>query len=183
MAMQRREFLGLGALAAGGALLRTRVALAHADPGTSRLVLVIMRGALDGLAAVPPLGDRDYPELRREFALRPPGETGGALPLDGFFGLHPALTFLQQRYAARELIVLQALATPYRERSHFDGQDVLENGSPRPHALQTGWLNRALAACATAARVGSVRFAPSSCGASCIASRRLPSRAPMASAH
>src|SRR5215468_8465892 len=146
MAMQRREFLGFGALAAGGALLGTRVALAHADPGTSRLVLVIMRGALDGLAAVPPLGDRDYPELRREFTLRAPGETGGALPLDGFFGLHPALTFLQQRYAARELIVLQALASPYRERSHFDGQDVLENGSPRPHALQTGWLNRALAA-------------------------------------
>jgi len=146
MAMQRREFLGFGALAAGGALLGTRVALAHADRGTSRFVLVIMRGALDGLAAVPPLGDRDYPELRREFALHAPGESGGALPLDGFFGLHPALTFLQQCYAARELIVLQALASPYRERSHFDGQDVLENGSPRPHALQTGWLNRALAA-------------------------------------
>jgi len=146
MAMQRREFLGFGALAAGGALLGTRVALAHADAGISRFVLVIMRGALDGLAAVPPLGDRDYPELRRELALRAPGETGGALPLDGFFGLHPALTFLQQRYVARELIVFQALASPYRERSHFDGQDVLENGSPRPHALQTGWLNRALAA-------------------------------------
>jgi uncharacterized protein (DUF1501 family) len=143
--MQRREFLGFGALAAGGALLGTRVALAHGDPGTSRFVLVIMRGALDGLAAVPPLGDRDYPELRREFALRAPGESGGALPLDGFFGLHPALTFLQQCYAARELIVLPALASPYRERSHFDGQDVLENGSPRPHALQSGWLNRALA--------------------------------------
>jgi uncharacterized protein (DUF1501 family) len=146
MAMQRREFLGLGALAAGGALLRTRVAFALPDSGRSRFVLVIMRGALDGLAAVPPLADRDYPELRREFALRPPGETGGALPLDGFFGLHPSLAFLQQCYAARELIVLHALASPYRERSHFDGQDVLENGSPRPHALQTGWLNRALAA-------------------------------------
>ena len=144
--MQRREFLGLGALAAGGALLGTRVALAHAEPGAARFVLVIMRGALDGLAAVPPLGDRDYPELRREFALHASGESGAALPLDGFFGLHPALNFLQQCYAARELIVLHALASPYRERSHFDGQDVLENGSPRPHALQTGWLNRALAA-------------------------------------
>ncbi|HZC87484.1 MAG TPA: DUF1501 domain-containing protein [Steroidobacteraceae bacterium] len=144
MAVQRREFLGLGALAAGGALLRARVAFALPDTGKSRFVLVIMRGALDGLAAVPPLGDRDYPGLRREFALRPPGESGGALPLGGFFGLHPSLAFLQQCYAARELIVLHALASPYRERSHFDGQDVLENGSPRPHALQTGWLNRAL---------------------------------------
>src|SRR5262252_265392 len=146
MAIQRRGFLGLGVLAAGGALLRARVALALPDTDKSRFVLVIMRGALDGLAAVPPLGDRDYPELRREFALRPPGENGGALPLGGLFGLHPSLTFLQQRYTARELIVFHALASPYRERSHFDGQDVLENGSSRPHALQTGWLNRALGA-------------------------------------
>jgi uncharacterized protein (DUF1501 family) len=146
MAMQRRGFLGLGALAAGDMLLRARVAFARRDTGKSRFVLVIMRGALDGLAAVPPLGDHDYPGLRREFALRPPGETGGALPLDGFFGLHPSCAFLQQCYAAHELTVLHALASPYRERSHFDGQDVLENGSPRPHALQTGWLNRALAA-------------------------------------
>ena len=82
-----------------------------------------------------PTAIRDYARLRREFALRAPGERGGALPLDGFFGLHPALDFMQQCYAARELIVLHALASPYRERSHFDGQDVLENGSPRPHAL------------------------------------------------
>jgi uncharacterized protein (DUF1501 family) len=144
MPMQRREFLGRGALVAGATLLATRVAFARADTGRSRFVLVIMRGALDGLAAVPPLGDRDYAELRRELALRPPGEAGGALPLDGFFGLHPSLAFLQQCYAARELTLLHALASPYRERSHFDGQDVLENGSPHPHALQTGWLNRAL---------------------------------------
>jgi uncharacterized protein (DUF1501 family) len=151
MAMQRREFLSGGALVAGGTLLAARVAFARADTGRSRFVLVIMRGALDGLAAVPPLGDRDYAELRRELALRSPGEAGGALPLDGFFGLHPSLTFLQQCYAARELTVLHALASPYRERSHFDGQDVLENGSPRAHALQTGWLNRALATAPRAA--------------------------------
>jgi uncharacterized protein (DUF1501 family) len=144
--MPRREFLGLSALAAGGALLTTRLAFAHASARRPRFVLVIMRGALDGLAAVPPCGDPAYAGLRREFALAPPG--GGAhaaLPLDGYFGLHPALGFLQQSYAARELIVFHALASPYRERSHFDGQDVLENGTRAPHALQTGWLNRALA--------------------------------------
>ena len=149
MRMQRRQFLNLGALAAGGALLTTRLAFAHASERQARFVLVIMRGALDGLAAVPPYGDRDYAQLRREFALRAPGERGSALTLDGFFGLHPALNFMQQCYAARELTVLHALASPYRERSHFDGQDVLENGSPRPHALATGWLNRALAAAPT----------------------------------
>ena len=143
--MERREFLNLGALLAGGALLTSRVAFGRADERRSRFVLILMRGALDGLAAVAPYGDRDYAALRGEFALRAPGEAGGALPLNGFFGLHPSLEFLQQCYAARELTVFHALATPYRERSHFDGQDVLENGSPRAHALQSGWLNRALA--------------------------------------
>ena len=155
--MQRREFLRRGAVLAGGTLLSTRVAFAQADSRQPRFVLVILRGALDGLASVPPLGDRNYGELRRELALHAPGETGGALPLNGFFGLHPSLAFLHECYAARELIVLHALASPYRERSHFDGQDVLENGTPRPHALQTGWLNRALAAApAPAAREAGV---------------------------
>jgi uncharacterized protein (DUF1501 family) len=145
MAMQRREFLNLGAGLAGGALLTSRVAFARSAERESRFVLIIMRGALDGLATVAPYGDGDYAALRGEFALRAPGEAGGALPLNGFFGLHPSLGFLQQCYAARELTVFHALASPYRERSHFDGQDVLENGSPRAHALQSGWLNRALA--------------------------------------
>jgi uncharacterized protein (DUF1501 family) len=145
MAMQRREFLGLGARLAAAALLTSRVAFGRTAERKSRFVLIIMRGALDGLATVAPYGDRDYARLRGEFALRAPGQTGGALSLNGFFGLHPSLGFVQQCYAARELTVFHALASPYRERSHFDGQDVLENGSPRAHALQSGWLNRALA--------------------------------------
>jgi uncharacterized protein (DUF1501 family) len=144
--MQRREFLNLTALAAGGALLTSRVVFARPGENDARLVVVILRGALDGLAAVPPYGDRDYPQLRQDFALRPPGEKGGALALDGFFGLHPSLAFFGQCYAARELTVFHALASPYRDRSHFDGQDVLENGTPKAHASQSGWLNRALAA-------------------------------------
>ncbi|HXZ59803.1 MAG TPA: DUF1501 domain-containing protein [Steroidobacteraceae bacterium] len=145
-AMKRREFLSVGALAAGGALVTSRVCFARVATGARRprLVLVILRGALDGLAAVPPYGDRDYGRLRGEFALRAPGEAQGALPLNGFFGLHPSLAFLGQSYAARELSVFHALASPYRERSHFDGQDVLENGTALAHAVQTGWLNRAL---------------------------------------
>ncbi len=143
-AMKRREFLSLSALAAGGAFLPQGLALAGVSERKPRFVLVILRGALDGLAAVPPYADPDYPALRGEVALRAPGASGGALPLNGFFGLHPAFSFLQQSYAARELLVFHAVASPYRERSHFDGQDVLENGSLKAHALQSGWLNRAL---------------------------------------
>ena len=135
-----------GALAAGGALLVSRISFARtAQSGKSRFVFVILRGALDGLAAVPPYGDRDYAGLRRELAIHPPGSAGGALALNGLFGLHPSLGFLQESFASRALIVFHAIATPYRERSHFDGQDVLEGGYVRPHAEQTGWLNRALA--------------------------------------
>ena len=143
-AVKRREFLRAGALALGGAFLTSRLAFARTGSSKSRFVFIIMRGALDGLAAAPPYGDPDYASLRRELALKAPGSPGGALPLNGFFGLHPSLAFLRDSYTARELVVFHAVASPYRERSHFDGQDVLENGSLQPHALQTGWLNRAL---------------------------------------
>ena len=124
----RRTFLGTGLLAAGGALLTPRLTFAAAA-GDSRLIVVLMRGALDGLAAVPPHGDHDYAGLRAELAIAPPGGANGALPLDALFGLHPKLDFLHESYGAGELTVFHALATAYRERSHFDGQDVLENGS------------------------------------------------------
>lgn len=145
--MKRRDFLTSGALAAGGALISSQVTFAGMANGRKpRLVFVILRGALDGLAAVPACGDPGYAELRGDLALGPPGSAGGALPLDGFFALHPSLAFMQQSYAARELIVFHAVASPYRDRSHFDGQNVLETGYPQPHAVETGWLNRALAA-------------------------------------
>ena len=142
--LRRRDFLQLTSLTAGAALLGTRLTLAAVSARRPRFVLILMRGALDGLAAVPPYGDRDYAALRGEVALHAPGAAGGALRLDDTFGLHPALGFLAESYEARELIVLHAVATPYRERSHFDGQDLLENGTVRPHALASGWLNRAL---------------------------------------
>ena len=145
MSLDRRRFLVTGALAAGGLLMTSRLVFANAST-TSRFVFIILRGALDGLCAVPPYGDSDYAHLRGELAIGAPGTANGVLPLDSVFGLHPSLKFLSESYQARELTVLHAVASPYRERSHFDGQDVLENGYVHPHAVQTGWLNRALEA-------------------------------------
>ena len=142
--MQRRHFLiGAGALAASAAI--PQVLFAHTG-GSSRLVVVILRGALDGLAAVPPYGDPDYATLHRELAIAAPGNPDGALPLNNTFGLHPALVYLHERFTAGELIVFNAVASPYRDRSHFDGQNVLENGLAKPVGSADGWLNRALAA-------------------------------------
>ena len=139
----RRDFLTAGSLAAGGALLTSRLSFANTNTnGRSRFVFIILRGALDGLAAVPPHGDRDYLALRRDLAF----SAESALPLNDLFGLHPSLAFLKESFTARELVVFHAIASPYRERSHFDGQDVLENGYTRAHATQSGWLNRALEA-------------------------------------
>ncbi len=120
--------------------------MAAPSGGDARFVFVVLRGALDGLAAVPPYADPNYRELRGALAISPPGAADGVLPLDGTFGLHPALSFLHESYAAKELLVIHAVSTPYRERSHFDGQDVLETGLTAAHAGQTGWLNRALGA-------------------------------------
>ena len=114
-----------------------------AVPGDRRLVVVILRGAVDGLAAVPPYGDKDYVSVRGPLAL----SSNGATPLhdlDGMFGLHPALSNLKAMYDAKELIVFQNICSPYRDRSHFEGQNVLETGASKPHALGEGWLNRAL---------------------------------------
>lgn len=139
----RRRFLwGTGALAVNTALPN---ALFAKTGGAARLVVVVLRGALDGLAAVPPHGDRDYADLHRELAIAAPGAADGALALDNTFGLHPSLGFLHERYLGGELVVFHAVASPYRERSHFDGQNVLENGLTQPIGTADGWLNRALA--------------------------------------
>ena len=144
--MKRRDFLAAGSLAASAALLTSRLSFANTTAsGDSRFVFIILRGALDGLAAVPPYGDRDYAGLRRDLAF----SANGVLPLNDLFGLHPSMSFLQESFAAHQLVVFHAVASPYRERSHFDGQDVLENGHTRAHAAQSGWLNRALAALPT----------------------------------
>ena len=142
--LSRRELLQLlGASAAAHAAPRLALAAADTD---ARFVLVILRGAVDGLALAPPYGDGNYARLRGQLALPGPGHAGGALKLDGLFGLHPALSEIHARYLAHEAILVHAVASPYRARSHFDGQDLLESGAARIGALRDGWLNRGLAA-------------------------------------
>ena len=135
-------------LLAGGALFGASYLpkLAHAADGRDpRLIVIILRGALDGLSAVAPLGDPDYAALHGAIALTKDGEHA-ARPLDGFFGLNPGMPAFERLFKARQAAIIHAVASPYRERSHFDGQDVLESGQAGPGRTQTGWLNRAIEA-------------------------------------
>jgi uncharacterized protein (DUF1501 family) len=137
---RRSALLGLSsAWAAGGG--HASLALAAA-PTDRRLVVVLLRGALDGLAAVVPYGDPDLVRLRPGLVGAAPGQPGGVLDLGGFYGLHPALAGLHAMYAAGEMLPVHAVAGPYRSRSHFDAQDFLESGADT--RLSSGWLNRAV---------------------------------------
>jgi uncharacterized protein (DUF1501 family) len=115
-----------------------------ADGRDPRLVIVILRGALDGLSTVGPIGDPDYADLHGDIALAL-GGAHPALPLDGFFALNPSMPTFARLFKEGRAAVVHATATAYRERSHFDGQDVLESGYAGPGAVDSGWLNRALA--------------------------------------
>jgi uncharacterized protein (DUF1501 family) len=145
----RREMLvGAGALFAWTQMPK----LARAEGRDPRMLVIILRGALDGLGAVAPVSDPDWIGLRGDRALVLDGKTP-ALPLDSFFALNPAMPNLHRLYKARQASIVHAVATPYRERSHFDGQDVLESGVARPGAIDNGWLNRALVALESEGRV------------------------------
>jgi uncharacterized protein (DUF1501 family) len=139
-ATRRNMLLGSGALFAWAFAPK----LARAEGRDPRFLTIVLRGALDGLAAVAPVGDPDWIGLRGDNALKLDG-ANPALPLDGFFALNPAMPNLHRLYRAGQAAIVHAVATPYRERSHFDGQDVLESGFVRPGRADSGWLNRALA--------------------------------------
>jgi uncharacterized protein (DUF1501 family) len=139
-ATSRRQLLHGGASLALWSLLPGAAVAGTRDP---RLLVVILRGALDGLALAAPLGDPDYARLRRDQAIPREGANAGLL-LDGFFTLNRAMPNLHALYQKREALIAHAVATPYRARSHFDGQDVLESGLPGVGRVRDGWLNRAL---------------------------------------
>lgn len=137
---RRTALLGLAATATFG---RTTLALAGA-PTDRRLVVIVLRGALDGMAAVVPYGDPALAGLRGEILPAAPGQPDGMLDLGGFYGLHPALPNLHAMYRANEALIVHAVAANYRVRSHFEAQDYLESGTD--HRMISGWLNRTVAA-------------------------------------
>ncbi|MDB5953872.1 DUF1501 domain-containing protein [Ramlibacter sp.] len=133
LSLDRRGFLaGTAAL-----LLAPRVAFAQAAT-ERRFVFILQRGAADGLNTVIPYADPAYASLRGPLAI----DAAGAIRLDGSFALHPSLAQFGALYTAGEALFVQAVASPYRDRSHFDGQNVLESGGTAPYQLKDGWLNR-----------------------------------------
>ncbi|MDP3857641.1 MAG: DUF1501 domain-containing protein [Stagnimonas sp.] len=142
--LNRRQLLG--ALGASGLLLAWHGLGLAASDSPRRLMVVLLRGGMDGLAAVPAYAEPGFAALRGALDTGAPGGEQTSLKLDGSFGLHPALRHCAAAYQAGELAVVHAVAPPYHGRSHFEAQDCLENGSDRPHASQDGWLNRSLSA-------------------------------------
>jgi uncharacterized protein (DUF1501 family) len=141
--IDRRGFLKSSLVGATMFSSMDRLAFASSG-GDARLVMLILRGGMDGLAAAPAYGDSAYRKLRGTLALQSPRSTRGILNLDGFFGLHPNMKNLHAMYRQNEMLLGHAIATSYRDRSHFDGQKQLENGTDSPVGAHDGWLNRTL---------------------------------------
>jgi uncharacterized protein (DUF1501 family) len=147
--MRRRDFLGCSAAAGGLALLSLGSdawALQNPAAAQDRLVVVFLRGAVDGLNVVVPYADQDYYALRPNIGIARPGQTGGGLELDGRFALHPALDSLMPLWKERSLAFVHASGSPDESRSHFEAQAYMETGTPGVKRTPDGWMNRALAA-------------------------------------
>jgi len=152
MVLNRRAFLSAAAALAAA----PRVVFAEAAlPTERRFVFIIQRGAADGLNTVIPYADPAYAGLRGALAIEPES----AIKLDGSFALHPALANMGALYQAGQAGFFHAVASPYRERSHFDGQNILETGGAAPYALKDGWMNR-LAGLVSPHGKGAIAFAP-----------------------
>ncbi len=137
--IDRRTLLVRGGLTALSMGLAPRMAFARAETD-KRFVFVIQRGAADGLGIVAPVGDPAFAGLRGDLA----ADFAGAPKLDGTFALHPAMATAFQLYGRKEALIAHAVASPYRDRSHFDGQNVLETGGAAAYQVRDGWLNRML---------------------------------------
>jgi uncharacterized protein (DUF1501 family) len=135
----------LGGLGASGIWLsRVQAATVNGmeSRGEGRLVVVMLRGAVDGLSVVAPYADPNYYAARSSIAIARPGELDGVLPLDAMFGLHPALSMLMPLWQRGQLGFVHASGSPDNSRSHFDAQDYMESGTPGRKSTQDGWMNR-----------------------------------------
>jgi len=150
----RRDFLVCAAAGAGSMLLAPRMAFATVD-SDRRFIFVIQRGAADGLNIVVPYADPAYARLRGALAI----EAASAFKLDSTFALHPALAESATMYTSGQALFVHAVASPYRDRSHFDGQNVLETGGNTPYQMKDGWMNR-LVPLLPKARDNAIAFAP-----------------------
>jgi uncharacterized protein (DUF1501 family) len=147
--MRRRDFLGYSAAAGGLALVSVGSrawAVQNPNAGKQRMVVVFLRGAIDGLNVVIPYTDQNYYAMRPSIAIPRPGQSNGALDLDGRFGLHPALQSLMPAWKERSLAFVHASGSPDESRSHFQAQAYMESGTPGVLTTQDGWMNRVLAA-------------------------------------
>lgn len=153
--MDRRYFLktggiglaSFGFMAAAPEFLHQFAAAQTAAKGYGKkkvLVTIFQRGAVDGLNMVVPYGESEYYGLRRNIAIKKPGENGGAIDLDGFFGLHPSMKPFEQLWKDKRLAIINAAGSPDNTRSHFDAQDYMESGTPGYKGTKDGWLNRVL---------------------------------------
>ena len=155
--MDRRYFLrssgiaaaSFGFMAAAPKFLHQFALAAENSAGAGKkkvLVTIFQRGAVDGLNMVVPYGESEYYNLRRSIAIRKPGEAGGAVDLDGFFGLHPSMKPLEAFWRDKKLAVIHSAGSPDNTRSHFDAQDYMESGTPGIKSTRDGWLNRVMQA-------------------------------------
>lgn len=142
--MKRRDFIS--AMAAGASLVLPLGPNAWAatgeNPTRQKLVVVMLRGAVDGMNVVAPMGDANYARLRPTIGLAAAGQEGGALALDSYFGLHPALAPLLPLWQQKKLAFVHASGSPDPTRSHFDAQDFMESGTPGARSTADGWMNR-----------------------------------------
>jgi uncharacterized protein (DUF1501 family) len=139
---------------------RRAFAASEAEAAKRKLVVIICRGAMDGLSVSPPVGDPDYAALRGEIAIPTFGEQGGALKINDMFGLHPKLATVHRMLLTGQARIAPAIATPDRARSHFEAQDVLESGVNLVYGTSSGWLNRALEAIGSARKVEALSVGP-----------------------
>ena len=139
--MQRRHFLQTSAAIGAWSFASIQAAPELAQ---RKLVVILLRGAVDGLSVVAPYGDRNYAASRPNLALAPPGAEDGLLKLDSLFGLHPALARLKPYWDQGSLGFVHASGSPDPTRSHFDAQDYLESGTPGRKSTPDGWMNRLL---------------------------------------